>query len=142
MENLAIIDKSDISPDFVIIEINGNNLKSLRDFYEEIAKVLHFPDYFGFNLDSFDELINDLSWIEDEKLAIYINNSENFLLNERNESKILTLLDLLDASCEDWKWMEPDEEVDIEDEEYIPKKELVFAFSSSSHIEELLDKLN
>ncbi len=142
MENLAILDKSDISPDFVIIEINGNNLKSLRDFYEEIAKKLHFPDYFGFNLDSFDELINDLSWIEDEKLAIYINNSQNFLLNERNESKILTLLDLLDASCEDWKWMEPDEELGLEDEEYIPKKEIIFAFSPSSHIEELLEKLH
>jgi hypothetical protein len=97
---------------------------------------MHFPDYFGFNLDSLDELLNDLTWIEDEKLAIYFNNSEKFLEKERNETKILTLLDLLDATCEDWKWHEMDEE----DEDYT-QKELFFGFDKSQRMEQLLNKL-
>lgn len=140
MENLSIRSKSDITPDFSIIEIDGNKLKTLRNFYEEIANVLHFPDYFGFNLDSFDELLNDLSWIVDEKIAIYIYNSQNFMINERNEEKVMTLLDLLDATCEDWKWMEVEAGTE-DDDDFIPKKELMFVFSDSDHIQEIINKL-
>ncbi|MCF8326144.1 MAG: barstar family protein [Leadbetterella sp.] len=136
MKNLDIIDKNQISNEFSIIEIDASEVTSLREFYEVLAKAMHFPDYFGFNLDSLDELLNDLTWIEDEKLAIYFNNSEKFLEKERNETKILTLLDLLDATCEDWKWHEMDEE----DEDYT-QKELFFGFDKSQRMEQLLNKL-
>lgn len=136
MKNLEIIDKNQISSEFSIIEIDANDVTTLREFYEVLAIAMHFPDYFGFNLDSLDELLNDLTWIEDEKLAIYFNNSEKFLEKERNETKILTLLDLLDATCEDWKWHEMDEE----EEDYSPK-ELCFGFDKSQRMEQLLNKL-
>jgi RNAse (barnase) inhibitor barstar len=136
MKNLDIIAKHDLPSEFVIIEIDSNEVTTLREFYETLAKAMHFPDYFGFNLDSLDELLNDLTWIEDEKLAVYFTNSEKFLEKERNETKILTLLDLLDATCEDWKW----HEIDEEDTDYT-RKELVFGFDKSQRIEELLNKL-
>jgi RNAse (barnase) inhibitor barstar len=136
MKNLDIIDKGQIPAEFAIIEIDANHVTSLREFYEVLSKTMYFPDYFGFNLDSLDELLNDLSWIEDEKLAVYFINSEKFLEKERNEAKILTLLDLLDATCEDWKWHEMDEE----DEDYTPK-ELCFGFDKSQRMEHLLNKL-
>jgi len=136
MKNLDIIEKNQIASEFSVIEIDANEVTTLREFYEVLAKALHFPDYFGFNLDSLDELLNDLTWIEDEKLAVYFNNSEKFLEKERNETKILTLLDLLDATCEDWKWHEMDEE----DEDYTPK-ELFFGFDKSQRMEQLLNKL-
>lgn len=31
--------------------------------FNKYYNVLHFPDYFGFNWDAFDECMNDLSWI-------------------------------------------------------------------------------
>ncbi len=136
MKNLDIIGKEQIPVEYSVIEIDANEVTSLREFYEVLAKAMHFPDYFGFNLDSLDELLNDLTWIEDEKLAVYFNNSEKFLEKERNETKILTLLDLLDATCEDWKWHEMDEE----DEDYTPK-ELFFGFDKSQRMEQLLNKL-
>jgi RNAse (barnase) inhibitor barstar len=141
MENLLILEESQLSTEFTIIEIDGRKTQTLRTFYEEIARILHFPDYFGFNLDSFDELLNDLSWIEDEKLLIYIKESSSFLINERNETKVLTLLDILDATCEDWKWMEPNETLDEDEEDYIPKKSLLVAFAPSQHIVDILNKL-
>lgn len=136
MNNLEIIEKEQIPGGFAIIEIDANEVTSLREFYEVLAKAMHFPDYFGFNLDSLDELLNDLTWIEDEKLAVYFKNSDKFLEKERNETKILTLLDILDATCEDWKWHEMDEE----DEDFT-KKELFFGFDKSLRMEELLNKL-
>jgi RNAse (barnase) inhibitor barstar len=118
------INPSEIPSDFDLIEMDSPT--TLREFYELIANTLEFPDYFGFNLDSFDEMINDLSWIENEKLFLYFNNSENFLKKERNETKIQTLLDLLEATCEEWKWDEEE------------GKEILIGFSPSERMERLL----
>lgn len=120
---------TEIPADFAIIELDGDTCQTLRSFYEALAKAMDFPDDFGFTLDSLDELLNDLSWIEDEKLAVFIKNSTNFLIKERNFDKVLTLLDLLEATCEDWKWAdEADEDA----------KELVFYFEKSTRAENLL----
>jgi hypothetical protein len=103
---------------------------TLRDFYEELAEQLEFPTYFGFNLDSLDECLNDLSWLGDKKIVIYISDSANFLATERNPEKLETLLDQLDATCEDWHWVDDDDE--------IPPKELIIAFSESERIKSIL----
>jgi hypothetical protein len=131
MPNFLIINNLDSIKDYQIAQIDGQKAHTLRGFYEEIAKVLNFPEYFGFNLDSFDEMLNDLSWLEQEKIAIYITNSGHFVEKERNPDKLPTLLDLLDATCEDWKW--------ADDEGDFPKKELIVAFSPSKRIMKLLD---
>lgn len=132
MKNIALSTIEKLPEDFEIVEIDASKTTTLRAFYEEMAKVFEFPDYFAFNLDSFDEIINDLSWIENEKLLVYFINSSEFLKNERNESKILTLLDLLDSAAEEWKWA---------DEELIPKKDLLIRFSPSQRMEKILDKI-
>lgn len=106
MKNIAIARREELPEDFGIAEIDASKTTTLREFYETMAEVFEFPDYFGFNLDSFDEMINDLSWIENEKILIYFTHSDKFLEKERNENKILTLLDLLDAACEEWKWVD------------------------------------
>ncbi|WP_304237159.1 barstar family protein [Jiulongibacter sediminis] len=149
MNNLFITDSPEQFDDFSLIEIDAKRCKTLRDFYETLAEVLHFPDYFGFNLDSFDEIMNDLSWIEDERILLYFKNSSDFLLNERNDQKVVTLLELLDATCEDWKFMDEDAEketinADSEEEEedyFIPKKELAIGFSDSERMEDFLADL-
>ncbi len=150
MNNLFITDSPGELDDFSLITIDSKRCRTLRDFYETLAETLHFPDYFGFNLDSFDELINDLSWIEDERLLLYFKNSTEFLINERNDQKVITLLELLDATCEDWKFMDEDAERDtvatdgddVEEEDYfIPKKELLIGFSTSDRMEDFLAEL-
>lgn len=149
MNNLIITDTPEELDAFSLIRIDAKRCKTLRDFYETVAETLHFPDYFGFNLDSFDEMINDLSWIEDERILIYFKNSAEFLINERNDQKVITLLELLDASCEDWKFMDEEAEKEgvaendeVEEEDYfIPKKELVIGFSTSDRMEDFLAEL-
>ena len=48
---------------------------------------------------------------------------------------------MLDAISEDWKWMEPDEDLSPDDDDYIPKKELLFCFEDSDEMADLLNKL-
>ncbi len=131
MKNIAIAAPEELPEGFDVVEIDAARTGTLRAFYQTMAGVFEFPDYFGYTLDSFDEMINDLSWIENEKILICFTNSDKFLENERNESKILTLLDLLDAACEEWKWAEGDEDV--------PKKELLIRFSPGERIRKLLE---
>lgn len=131
MPNFLIINNVDSLIDYRIAQIDGQKAYTLRGFYEELAKALNFPEYFGFNLDSLDEMLNDLSWVNESKIAIYVTNSEQFIKKERNPDKLPTILDLLDATCEDWKWIDEDDDV--------PKKEIVVAFSPSERIIQLLD---
>lgn len=131
MPNFFITNNLDSLNDYHITKVDGQKANTLRGFYEEIAKALEFPEYFGFNLDSFDEMLNDLSWMKQNKIAIYITNTEGLILKERNPDKLPTILDLLDATCEDWKWIDEDDD--------LPKKELIVAFSPSERIIQLLD---
>jgi RNAse (barnase) inhibitor barstar len=150
MNNLFITDLPEGLDDYSLITIDGKICKTLTQFYETLSEKLYFPDYFESNMDSFDEVMNDLSWIEDERILLYFKNSSEFLINERNEKNVKALLDLLDVTCEDWKFMDVDAEEDAliagseEDQEdyFIPKKELLIGFSGSKRMEELLAEFN
>lgn len=131
MPNFLVTKNLELPDDYSIIELDGHKTLTLRGFYEEIGEALAFPEEFGFTIDSLDEMLNDLSWLEDEKIVVYISPSDQFIEKERNPEKIGTLLNLLDAICEDWRWEEGSEDA--------PKKELIFAFADSAHIRELLD---
>lgn len=121
-----ILDKYE--KDFFITEIDGNKASTLRGFYEEIADALAFPEEFGFTLESFDDMFNNLSWLEEDKIIVYITNSEHFIEKERNPNKLATLLDFLDGTCEDWRWDEDE------------PREIIFAFSESERIRDILEK--
>lgn len=114
--------------DFFITEIDGNKASTLRGFYEEMADALAFPEEFGFTLESFDDMFNNLSWLEEDKIIVYITNSEHFIEKERNPNKLATLLDFLDGTCEDWRWDEDE------------PREIIFAFSESERIRDILEK--
>ncbi len=113
-------------------EIDGKKATSMKEFHDQIGNALAFPDYAGKNLDALDELINDLEWIKQEKVIIYISNSTEWLSKEKGEERILTILDIFDATAEDWKWMDDDDDT--------PKKELLIVFSDSERIRTLLEE--
>lgn len=121
-----------LGDEYAIIEIDGRQSKTLRQFYEHIARTMEFPDYFGFNLDSLDELLNDLDWIEDEKIALYFTHADQLISQERDPKKLASLLNLLDATAEDWKWVDEADEVE--------RKELIILFDNTSRILQLLDQ--
>ena len=119
-------------PGTFIGEIDGLKASLMKDFHEQIGLAMQFPDYSGKNLDALDEMLNDLEWIKQEKVIIYIKNSADWLSKEKSEEKILNVLDIFDATAEDWKWMDEEEET--------AKKELRIIFSDSERIRTLLEE--
>lgn len=115
-----------------IAHIDGRKATSLKEFYDEISTAMHFPEYDGKNLDALDEMLNDLEWIKEQKVIIYIENSADWLAKEKSEEKLLSVIDILDATAEDWKWID-------EEEEGISKKELQIIFHDSERIRTLLE---
>ena len=73
--------------------LDANKMKTWEALFVEFQKVMQFPDYFGHNLDAFEECMRDLyEWIEGiNEYIILIINSKNLLINETN--KQTTLID-------------------------------------------------
>lgn len=116
-----------------IAVVDGSKSTSLKDFYEVIGTALEFPDYYDANLDSLDELLNDLEWLDDSQVVIWIPNSDNWLIKEKSAEKIVAVIDLLDAAAEEWKWMEADEEEDLD------IKDLRIVLEDTERIRQLLE---
>lgn len=115
--------------DYFIAHIDGQKAITLRQFYEEIADVLEMPD-FGFTLDTLNDSLNDLQWLEDERIVLYFTNTNELVSKERDPAKMSSILNVLDATAEDWKWVD-DQETD--------KKELVIVFEDSPRIRKMLE---
>lgn len=118
------------SEDFVA-HIDGEKASTLRQFYEEISDQLDNPD-FGFTLDALNDLLNDLQWIESRRIVVYCTSTTTLISRERDPAKMGSVLNVLDATAEDWKW--------IEDEEDIDQKELIIVFEDSPRIRKALDR--
>lgn len=86
----------------LVANIDGQQVDTLEKFYQELNVQLKFPDDFGRNLDAFDEMINDLDWLDEPTIYLVFKNYDNFLSEENDEAReiILTILD--DAAAE-WK---------------------------------------
>lgn len=80
--------------DVWIAEIDGAKARTMRSFYPRVAKSLHFPAYFGKNLDALFDCICSLDDIEPKKVVLLIHDSSEFLSKEK-EAKKAAVLDLL-----------------------------------------------
>ncbi|MBO0939736.1 barstar family protein [Fibrella sp. HMF5335] len=124
---------ADRFPDHFVAHIDGNKAKTLRQFYDQISDALEFP-HFGNNLDALNDALNDLQWLEDEKIVLYFTNTDQFISQERDPKKLASILAILEATVEDWKWM-ADDETDLAD-----KKELSVVFEKSARIEQVMEQ--
>jgi hypothetical protein len=115
--------------DYFIAHVDGQRATTLRQFYEQVAEVLEIPD-FGFTLEALNDSLNDLQWLEDERIVLYITNTNSLISKERDPAKVGNVLNILDATAEDWKWVE-DESTD--------KKVFVIVFEDSPRIRKMLE---
>ena len=75
--NFAISNRSDIY--FALL--NGSLAKDKASFYEQINIILRMPDYFGNNLDALNDALHDLCWIDNQRIFLFIINSNDLLLD-------------------------------------------------------------
>ena len=97
---------------------------------------MEFPDYFGFNLDSLDELLNDLSWIKEDKIVIFITGSEHFIENDPDPERLQDLLVLLDETAGNWQRLNMDKD------NIFPGKKLKIIFSPNDRLKLVLRNLD
>ena len=64
--------------------------------------------------------------------VLYFTNTNELISKERDPAKLGSVLNILDATAEDWKWVDEDEDID--------KKEIVIVFEDSPRIRKMLDK--
>ena len=86
----------------LVANIDGEQVDTLEKFYQELIVQLKFPDSFGRNLDAFDEMINDLDWLEETAICLVFKNYNNFLSEENDEAREI-ILTILDDAAEEWK---------------------------------------
>jgi RNAse (barnase) inhibitor barstar len=82
-------------PNEHIAWIDCNVCRTLNDFYFQIQQALQLPDYFGYNLDALEEVLQDIPHNE-EKIStkLILTNYDMLCLEEPEENK-KTLLDIL-----------------------------------------------
>ncbi len=91
-------DKSPVFPSHVFVaEIDGKKARTLRGFYPRIAKILHFPDYFGKNLDALFDCLTSLETVGLQEVVLLIKHSDQFLDKEKDEKRRAALQVLKDA---------------------------------------------
>lgn len=116
--------------DYFIAHIDGQKATTLRQFYEEVADLLEIPD-FGFTLEALNDSLNDLQWLEDEHIVLYFTNTNDLISKERDPAKLGSILNMLDATVEDWKWV---------DDESVDQKEIAIVFEDSPRIRKMLEQ--
>jgi RNAse (barnase) inhibitor barstar len=89
----------------LVVIIDGEQTDTLEKFYALVSSQLKFPDNFGSNFDAFDEMMNDLEWLEETIIYLIFRNYDDFLSEENDEAREILLTILDDASTE-WKRMD------------------------------------
>jgi RNAse (barnase) inhibitor barstar len=90
------------SPDEHVILID-RELRSKEDLLQELAEKARFPSYFGENWDALYDCLNDLSWIQERKVALVQASS----LDHLSDHDIRTYLSILIETAR--RWAETDE---------------------------------
>ncbi len=103
MSNFTFL-KTSLSPEIIgtSVVLDGAELNTLSKFHTTIAKLLHFPDYYGNNLDALDEVLSDMEFSTLKNIPIVFRNYDKFLSDEPHEKKI-ALLQVLKGAMTFWK---------------------------------------
>lgn len=86
---------------FCELRLDSGKIRNLDDFYQEASLVFKLPDYFGNNLDAFDECLNDLSWLPGQGYLVIFENAELFLCDE-SDSVVNGILSIFHGAG--WEW--------------------------------------
>lgn len=77
---------SESSKNTLIVEIIGDEIHDLNDFFSIIRKKFLLPEVTGW--DSFEDWMTDLSWISEKEIIIIISNYKHFLKNKSEDKDI------------------------------------------------------
>jgi len=85
-----------------LFRIDAAHVRDKEGFLDEIAKTLHFPDYFGRNWDALNDCLTDLDWLPTKHgYVLLFENMEDFGANHQQEFS--EAAEVLRSVSEYWK---------------------------------------
>lgn len=87
-------------PGYAVRTIQGKNCRTPSGLFDEFARALAFPDYFGHNWDALEECLADLEWLPAKGYILLIVDAHAVLPEDEEEYE--TLLEVLDDAGEAW----------------------------------------
>ncbi len=91
----------DIPDSVLLLELEATSMIGEEDLYREFARVLRFPDYFGYNYDALNECLNDLEWLPANGYLLIIKKAE-YLLREEPDKALEVFLSILNRAGSVW----------------------------------------
>jgi RNAse (barnase) inhibitor barstar len=80
--------------------IKGRHCKTPANLFDEFARALGFPDYFGHNWDALEECLTDLEWLPAKGYILLVTDAAQLLPNDDTEYE--TFLEILRDAGEAW----------------------------------------
>ena len=87
--------------EFIIAVLDGTVAATRAGFFQEIAHVLSFPDYFGRNWDAVYDCLTDLNWLPAAGYVLVLDEFDRFATNESEQWNIA--LKVLREACAFWQ---------------------------------------
>jgi RNAse (barnase) inhibitor barstar len=85
---------------FVLRQIHGKKCATPTGVFNEFARALEFPDYFGHNWDALEECLADLEWMPAKGYVLLVTDAHCVIPDEEEEYE--TLLEVLSDAGEAW----------------------------------------
>jgi hypothetical protein len=85
---------------FTVFRLDGHDISDKATFLREAAVSMHFPAYFGYNWDAFDECIHDLEWKPANGYVLLYDRFRSFA--EDDPSQWETATDILRSAVDYW----------------------------------------
>jgi len=85
---------------FALRTINGKHCGTSAGLFDEFARALEFPDYFGHNWDALEECLADLEWLPAKGYVILVTDAPAVLSGDEEEYE--TFLEVLSDAGEAW----------------------------------------
>jgi hypothetical protein len=81
--------------------IRGSRCTSRDELFHEFAAALQFPHYFGNNWSAFEDCVGDLTWLQAEKVVVFIARVDRLVAEEAPDFDVNVLLDVLHQAVRD-----------------------------------------
>jgi len=88
-------------PDFDMAVLNGDDAGTRAGFFQELARALRFPDYFGRNWDAVYDCLTDLNWLPAAGYVLVLDGFDHLATNEPGQWDIG--LKVLREACAFWR---------------------------------------
>jgi len=85
---------------YVLRLVQGKKCTSPTGVFNEFARALEFPDYFGHNWDALEECLADLEWLPAKGYVVLITEAQAVIPDDEEEYE--TLLEVLNDAGEAW----------------------------------------